>query len=146
MNDVVGWLLLYGHIVGAAVWTGSYTMLAFVIVPLTMKGANEAVGRVAVATVRAGTYAGTLVIGFGVVLIGRTNGYDHLFGSRWGALVLAAIGIAVVLFGVGDGALRPALVRLAAGGDGRGARGWSLAGLALTVTAIGLMSAAASIG
>lgn len=124
---------------------GSYAVLAFVLVPHLDRDTGDAAGRAAVATVRVGTYGGTLVIGFGVVLIGRTKGYDHLFGSLWGALVLGAIVIAVVLFGVGDGALRPALVRLASGGGGRSARRWSLAGLALTVLAIGLMSAAASV-
>ena len=53
---------------------------------------------------------------------------------------------AVVLFGIGDGALRPALVRLAAGGNGRAARRWSRVGLALTVLAIGLMTGATYVG
>ncbi len=146
MSEVVSWLVRYGHVLGAAVWTGGYAALALVIVPLMEKGANEAIGRLAVATVRVGTYAGTLVIGFGVVLIARTNGYDHLLGTAWGALVLASAATAVVLFGIGDGALRPALVRLAAGGDGRAARRWSLVGLALTVLAIGMMTGATSVG
>ncbi len=141
MSEVVSWLVRYGHVLGAAVWTGGYAALALVIVPLMERGANEAV-----ATVRVGTYAGTLVIGFGVVLIGRTNGYDHLLGTAWGTLVLASAATALVLFGIGDGALRPALARLAAGGDGRAARRWSLIGLALTVLTIGMMTGATSIG
>jgi len=146
MSEVLSWLVRYGHVLGAAVWTGGYAALALVIVPLLEKGAGEAVGRLAVATVRVGTYAGTLVIGFGVVLITRTNGYSHLLGTTWGALVLASAATALVLFGIGDGALRPALVRLAAGGDGRAARRWSLAGLALTALAIGLMTGATYVG
>ncbi len=146
MSEVVSWLVRYGHVLGAAVWTGGYATLALVIVPLLEKGANDTIGRLAVATVRVGTYAGTLVIGFGVVLIGRTNGYNHLLGTAWGTLVLASAATAVVLFGIGDGALRPALVRLAAGGDGRAARRWSLAGLALTVLAIGMMTGATYVG
>jgi len=146
MSEVVSWLVRYGHVLGAAVWTGGYAALALVIVPLMERGASEAVGRLAVAAVRVGTYAGTLVIGLGVVLIGRTNGYDHLLGTAWGTLVLASAVTAIVLFGVGDGALRPALVRLAAGGDGRAARRWSLVGLALTVLAIGMMTGATSVG
>jgi len=146
MGEVISWLIRYGHVVGAAVWTGGYAALALVIVPLLEKGANEDIGRLAVATVRIGTYAGTLVIGFGVVLIARTNGYDHLLGTAWGTLVLASAATALVLFGIGDGALRPALVRLAAGGDGRAARRWSRVGLALTVLAIGLMTGATYVG
>ncbi len=44
--------------------------------------------------------------------------------------------------GIGDGALRPALRRLAAGGDGGAARRWALIGLVLTVLAIGMMTRA----
>ncbi len=146
MSEVVSWLVRYGHVLGAAVWTGGYAALALVIVPLMERRANEAVGRLAVATVRVGTYAGTLVIGFGVVLIGRTNGYDHLLGTAWGTLVLTSAATALVLFGIGDGALRPALARLAAGGDGRAARRWSLIGFALTVLTIGMMTGATSVG
>jgi len=146
MGEVISWLIRYGHVLGAAVWTGGYAALAFVIVPLMEKGASADIGRLAIATVRVGTYAGTLVIGFGVVLIVRTNGYGHLFGTAWGALVLASAATAVVLFGIGDSALRPALARLTVGGDGRAARRWSLIGLALTVLAIGMMTGATYVG
>jgi len=145
MTEVIGWLVRYGHVLGAAVWTGGYALLALVIVPALEKEPNATLGRLAITTVRVGTYAGTLVIGLGVVLIGRTNGYDHLLRTQWGGLVMASAITAVALFGVGDGALRPALVRLAAGGDARAARRWSLVGLALTVLAIGLMTGAASV-
>jgi len=146
MNDVLSWLVRYGHVVGAALWTGGYALLALVIVPALKQDPSPALGRLAVATVRVGTYAGTLVIGFGVVLIGRTNGYDHLLGTAWGTLVLASAATALVLFGIGDGVLRPALVRLAAGGDGRAASRWAVVGLALTVLAIGLMTGATYVG
>ena len=146
MNEVISWLVRYGHVLGAAVWTGGYAALALVIVPLMEKSPSETIGRLAVTTVRVGTYAGTLVIGFGVVLIARTNGYSHLLGTAWGTLVLASAVTAVVLFGIGDGALRPALLRLAAGGDGRAARRWSLTGLVLTVLAIGMMTGATYVG
>jgi len=145
MTEVIGWLVRYGHVLGAAVWTGGYALLALVIVPALEKEPSATLGRLAITTVRVGTYAGTLVIGLGVVLIGRTNGYDHLLRTEWGGLVMASAITAVILFGVGDGALRPALVRLAAGGDARAARRWSLVGLALTVLAIGLMTGAASV-
>lgn len=56
--------------------------------------------------------------------------------------MLGAIVIAVALLGIGDGALRPAIKRLPTGGDARKALLWARAGFALTVIAVGLMTAA----
>lgn len=142
MTGVLTWLVRYGHVLSAAVWVGSYTLLALVIVPMLEKGANEVLGALAVATVRAGTYAGTLTIGFGIVLVTRTRGFDSLFGSEWGRLVLACFVAAIALLGIGDGALRPALNRLACGEGARAARRWALIGLAVTVLAVGMMTRA----
>lgn len=142
MTSVITWLVRYGHVLGAALWLGSYALLALALVPAMERGAGETLGDLAVAVVRIGTYAGTFTIGFGGVLIARTRGYAHLFGSEWGSLVLACFIIAIALLGIGDGALRPALLRLAAGSGGRDARRWAYAGFALTVLAIGLMTRA----
>lgn len=146
MSDVATWLVRYGHVLGAAVWTGGYALLALVIVPVLEKGPSDALYRLAVAAVRVGTYAGTLVIGFGVVLITRTDGFSHLLGTAWGALVLTSSAMAVALLGIGDGALRPALRRLAETGDGAAARRWAIVGLTLTVLAIGMMTGAVYAG
>jgi hypothetical protein len=94
--------------------------------------------------IRALTSAGVLTIAFGLLLVTHTRGYDHLLGTRWGALILTALVIAIALLGIGDGVLRPALRRLA-GGDaaaGAAARRWALIGFALTMSAIGVMTGA----
>lgn len=142
MTDAVTWLVRYGHVLGGAVWVGGYALLALVIVPLMEQGANATLGRLAVTAVRVLTYAGTLTVGFGLALITRTRGFASLFTGAWGVLVLASLVTAIALLGIGDGALRPALRRLAATGDGATARRWALAGFALTVLAIGLMTGA----
>ena len=142
MSDVVTWLVRYGHVLGGAAWLGGYAVLALAIVPLLEQGPNETLGRLAVTVVRILTYAGTLTIFFGIFLITRTRGFANLFGGEWGGIVIASFVTAVALLGIGDGALRPALRRLAAGGDGAAARRWALAGFALTVLAIGMMTRA----
>ncbi|MDP9373266.1 MAG: hypothetical protein M3Q65_12600 [Chloroflexota bacterium] len=138
----VTWLIRYGHVLGGATWVGGYALLALVIVPLLEREPSAALGRLAIAAVRVLTYAGTLTIGFGLALITRTRGFANLLGGEWGALVLASAATAVALLGIGDGALRPALRRLTAGGDAAGARRWAIVGLALTVLAIGMMTRA----
>ncbi len=146
MTDTVTWLVRYGHVLGAAVWVGGYALLALVIVPLMGQGANATLGRLTVTAVRVLTYAGTITIGFGLVLITRTRRFASLFTGAWGGLVIASIVTAIALLGIGDGALRPALRRLAVTGDGAAARRWALAGFALTVLAIGLMTGAVYAG
>ena len=142
MCDIVTLLVRYGHVLCGAVWLGGYAVLALAIVPLLEKGPNETLGRLAVTVVRLLTYAGTLTIFFGILLITRTRGFANLFGGEWGGIVIASFVTAVALLGIGDGALRPALRRLAAWGDGAAARRWALAGFALTMLAIGMMTRA----
>ena len=88
------------------------------------------------------TCAGTLTIGFGLALVTRTRGFAGSLGGEWGALVIASSATAIALLGIGDGALRPALRRLAEGDGGAAARRWALAGLALTALAVGMMTRA----
>jgi uncharacterized membrane protein len=83
MTMFISWLIRYGHILGAAMWVGGYALLAFFIIPLLEKGLNETLMRLAITTVRVLTYTGTLTMGFGLVLITRTNGFANLFGSAW---------------------------------------------------------------
>lgn len=142
MSNVITWLVRWGHIVGAAVWVGGYALIALAIVPALSRGASDALRDLAITAVRVGTYAGTLTIGFGIVLITRTRGFASLFGSEWGALVLLCFVSAIALLGIGDGVLRPALNRLATGGDGRDARRWAFIGFGLTVLTIGMMTRA----
>ena len=88
------------------------------------------------------TYAGTATIIFGLLLIMRTRGFSSLWGGEWGGIVLTSLAIAVVLLGIGDGALRPALRRLADTGDPGPARRWALVAFVLTVIAVALMTRA----
>lgn len=142
MMTLITWLVRYGHVLSAALWFSGYAFLALILVPAMEQGAGETLHDLAVVVVRVGTYAGTITIGFGIVLITRTRGFGRLVGGEWGGLVLACITMAIALLGIGDGALRPALKRLAAGRGGRDARRWTYIGLALTVAAIGMMTRA----
>ena len=139
------WLIRYGHVVFAAAWVGGYAVLAFMIVPLLENGASEKLTQLAINTVRLLTYTGTLTIGFGVVLITRTRGFGNFFGSAWGGLVMTAFIIAIVLLGIGDGALRPAIKRLAKA-EQAPARLWAPIGFILTVIAVGVMTGATYVG
>ena len=142
---IVSWLIRYGHVLGAAMWVGGYAFLAFVIIPLLGKEPGETLTRLAITVVRLLTYTGTLTMGFGIVLITRTNGFAHFFGSAWGSLILAGFVIALVLLGIGDGALRPAILRISQTGDGP-ARRWAITGFVLTVLAVGVMTGATFVG
>ncbi len=92
--------------------------------------------------VRLATYAGTLTIAFGLVLITRTRGTISLGRGEWGGIVISCFVIAIALLGIGDGALRPAINQLAAGENGGNARRFAVIGFVLTVVAVGLMTRA----
>lgn len=145
MMMFISWLIRYGHVLGAAIWVGGYALLAFVIAPLLGNGANEILVRLAVTTVRVLTYTGTLTMGFGIVLITRTNGFANLFGSAWGSLIITGFVIAMALLGIGDGALRPAILRSSKIGNAS-ARRWAIIGFVLTVLAVGVMTGATFVG
>jgi hypothetical protein len=72
----------------------------------------------------------------------RTRGFGNLFKGEWGGIVCVSFLTAIVLLGIGDGTLRPALRRVAEGSDGRAARRWAIIGFALTVVAIRMMTRA----
>lgn len=145
MTMFISWLIRFGHIVGAAMWVGGYALLAFFIIPLLGKGQNETLTRLAVTTVRFLTYAGTFTMGFGLVLIPRTNGFANLFRSAWGSLIITGFVIAVVLLGIGDSALRPAIRQISKRGVAP-ARRWAIAGFVLTILAVGVMTGATFVG
>ncbi len=84
-------------------------------------------------------------MGFGIVLITRTNGFAHLFGSAWGSLIITGFVIAIALLGIGDGALRPAILRISKTGNAP-ARNFAIAGFALSVLAVGVMTGATFVG
>ncbi|MBC8075652.1 MAG: hypothetical protein H7Y32_06205 [Chloroflexales bacterium] len=136
------WLVRYGHVLSGAVWVGGYALLALVVVPLLVRAPSEALGHVAINAVRVLTYAGMATIFFGILLISRTRGFASVLRGEWGAIIIACVLIAIALLGIGDGALRPALRRLVAGGDGTVARRYAVIGFLLTVLAVGLMTRA----
>jgi hypothetical protein len=84
-------------------------------------------------------------MGFGLVLITRTNGFANLFGSAWESFIITGIVIAMVFLGIGDGALRPAILRISKMGDAP-ARRWAIIGFVLTVLAVGVMTGATFVG
>lgn len=140
--EAITWLIRFGHVLGGAVWVGGYALIALVIAPLLERERSATLGGLAIAAVRILTYAGTLTIGFGLVLITRTRGLGNLFGGEWGALIILSFIAAVALLGIGDGALRPALRRLAEGEAGGKARRWAIIGFAITILTIGMMTRA----
>ena len=79
------------------------------------------------------------------MLITRTNGFANLFGSVWGGFIITAFIIAIVLLGIGDGALRPAILKIKKTG-GTSARRWAIIGFVLTVVAVGVMTGATFVG
>ncbi|GHO78661.1 hypothetical protein KSD_64320 [Ktedonobacter sp. SOSP1-85] len=145
MTTIVSWLIRYGHVLSAAIWVGGYALLAFFIIPLLGKEPNETLKQLALTTARVLTYTGTLTMGFGLILITRTRGFANLFGSAWGSLIIAGFVIAIILLGIGDGALRPAIQLINKTGNVP-ARRWALAGFILTVLAVGVMTGATFVG
>ena len=141
--ETITWLIRFGHVLGGAVWVDGYALIALIIVPLLERERGATIGGLAIAAVRVLTYAGTLTIGFGLALITRTRGFANLFGGEWGALIILSAVAAVALLGIGDGALRPALRRLAAGAEGGGrVRRFALLGFAITILTIAMMTRA----
>jgi putative copper export protein len=144
MDAMLTWLLRWLHVLGAAVWVGGYVILAFVVVPTLTRESHEAIRQLALVTVRLLSFAGTLTILAGALLVTRSRGYDALFRGEWGGIVISAIVLAVALMALGDSGLRPALRRLRPGDPASVvvARRWALAGLTLTVLALMLMTRA----
>jgi putative copper export protein len=119
MENTITWLVRFGHVATAAVWCGGFACLAFILVPLQARERQAAIGRGAIGLIRILTYSGTATLFFGILLVTRTRGFGQLFAGEWGGIICVSFLTAIVLLGIGDGALRPALRRLAAGGDAR---------------------------
>lgn len=140
---VISWLIRYGHVAFAALWVGGYAMLALLGIP-SLAESPQSEKRI-IALIRLLTYVGVLVLGFGIALITRTNGFNGLIGSAWGGCILAGIAIAITLLGIGDGVLRPAILQRSPSGLLRAQR-WAVVGFALTLIAVGLMTGATFLG
>lgn len=142
VEAVVTWLVRYAHVLAAACWAGGYVLLALVLVPAVRRHPSQSLVQVMIGLVRVLTYVGAATIVFGLVLVARTRGFGSLLHGEWGAIVLLGLLIAVGLMGIGDGALRPGLRRLAATGDGTAAGRWAAVSALLSVAAVGLMTRA----
>lgn len=135
------WLLRYGHVVSAAIWLGGYTLLALVLLPRLTRQPNEQSQSVLIAVVRLLTYAGTATILFGTFLITRTRGFNTILrGGEWSGIVVSCLVIAIILLGIGDGVLRPALKQPANAETLRRAQRWAWLGFGLSILAAGLMT------
>lgn len=127
------------HVAGAATWFGGYLLLTAVVLPALVRNSeSDGLRDVAVLIVRTLTYAGAVTFGFGIVLIYETRGLGGL-ASMWGLLVGLSALIALVLFVLGDGLARRALL-IATPDALRRAHLLSTLGLALTLVALGLMT------
>ena len=143
MTLTVTWLVRYGHVLAGGLWLGGYALLAFVMIPLLARHRGEVLQNLTITTVRVLTYAGTATLAFGLLLITRTRGVQGIMAfGEWGVIIITCIIIAVTLLGLGDGALRPAVLRVNQTGDAKPARRFALIGLSLSVLAIGLMTRA----
>jgi uncharacterized membrane protein len=143
MSSIITWLVRYGHVLGGGIWLGGYALLALAILPRLEKDANKEWIAAAIVAVRVLTYAGTVTMLFGLLLITRTRGYATILrGGEWSGIIITCFVIAVILQGVGDSMLRPALKQFAATGNLRRARRAAWIGFALTILAIGLMTRA----
>jgi hypothetical protein len=143
MDSIITWLARSLHVAGAAVWIGSYAVLVVAIVPaLAGAWSSDTVRRLTLATLRLASGAGTLTIVAGLVLIARSRGYESLVtGGEWGLNIISGAVLAVVLMGLGDGALRPALRSTDAAMPPR-LRRLAVTGLVLSLLALAIMTRA----
>jgi putative copper export protein len=144
MDLIVNWLVRALHLLGAAVWLGGYAVIGLIVAPALARERSEPLLRVALALVRLNSFAGTLTILAGLVLIARTRGFGLLLGGEWGGIVISAAVLAVALMALGDSGLRPALRRLGEGQPSAAvaARRWALGGFTIAVLVLALMARA----
>ncbi|RIK47345.1 MAG: hypothetical protein DCC58_00080 [Chloroflexi bacterium] len=142
MVALLDWLIRYGHVASAAVWTGGYALLAVLLYPLLRREDRQVIARIAEPIARMLSYAGTATFAFGLLLIWRTRGYGNLLSGEWGMLVLGSVALGTFVLGLNDSALRPRLRRMANGGTGNAAQRLTLVALAALLVAIGCMTRA----
>jgi putative copper export protein len=142
MDLIILWLFRAGHVLAATTWVGGYTLFTFVLVPLLAREASIGLLKAGVTTIRVMTYSGIATIFFGLLLVTRTRGFTSINGGEWGLIVLTCIVIAIILLGIGDGALRPQLRRLAQGKSAPRLQQIAVIGFTLSALAIMLMTRA----
>ena len=144
MNVFLTWLIRFVHVVFAASWVGGYAIIVLVIVPLLRKKPQPDLITLTQKVIRVLTYTGLFTIIAGTLLIARTRGYEALFHGEWGSNIITGLVIALVLMGIGDSALRPALRRLTEPDSqaGRRLQLWVIIGLVLGLIAVASMTRA----
>jgi putative copper export protein len=144
VDSLITWAVRAIHVAGAALWVGGFAVMLLAIVPYLARERNEAVRGIALATARVISIAGAVTVIAGLVMISRSRGYGFLLVGEWGGIVISSIVIAVLMGFVGDAGLRPAIRRLTPESPEGVAtvRRWALAGLALGVVAVLLMTRA----
>ncbi|GLV60809.1 hypothetical protein KDH_76280 [Dictyobacter sp. S3.2.2.5] len=138
------WLVRFVHVTCAVAWIGGYAMIVLVIMPFLRRWPDEHLIRMTMRLLRTMSYTGTVALVAGAILIALTRGYGAILRGEWGALVIVGAVVAVILLGVGDSALRPALRRLKEP-DSKEARRmqlWATIGLVLGLIAIAAMTRA----
>lgn len=137
----VTWLVRYGHVLSGGIWGGGLALLTMILLPALQRQATELLVGITLAVVRLLSYAGSATILFGLLLITRTRGFTTVFsGGEWSGIVISCLVIAIMLLGIGDGVLRPALKATDKAGSLRRAQRWTWLALLLSILAIGLMT------
>jgi putative copper export protein len=144
MDAILTWLVRTIHILGAACWLGGYAVMLLVIVPALAREHSETIRRIALTTARVLSISGAVTVLAGLALIWRTRGYGFLFGGEWGGIVVSSFVLAIVMGGIGDALLRPAIRRLDLEQPATLApvRRWTWAGLLVGVLILLLMTRA----
>lgn len=144
VDSLITWAVRAVHVSAAAVWVGGFAVMLLAIVPYLARERNESVRAIGLATARILSIAGAVTVIAGLVLISRSRGYGFLFVGEWGGIVTSSIVLAIIMGAIGDAGLRPAIRRLDPDLPGGVAaiRRWSLAGLALGIVAVLLMTRA----
>ena len=130
MDDLIRIIVQWLHVLSGVMWIGAgfYTVLvqlpALASMPMPARGpALLALGPRQVSyLLRAGEL--TLATGaVNLILSGRARQLEDPFGSRWALVMSVGIVLAIVLYGIGRGLMKPLVGRLlavapkAAGGD-----------------------------
>lgn len=143
-DALIAWAVRAVHVSAAAIWVGGFAVMLLAIVPHLARERNEPVRAIALTTARVISIAGAVTVIAGLLLIWRTRGYGFLFSGEWGGIVVSSIVLALIMGGVGDAGLRPAIRRLDPDAPGTAAavRRWAMVGLIAGMLAVLLMTRA----
>jgi putative copper export protein len=136
----ITWFVRFLHVLAGATWVGGFAMLALLLVPALKRDDPRRVAVLVLPVVRFLTVAGVATLIFGLLLIDRTRGFGRVGRGEWGQIMVLSVVIWLVMMSISDNALRPRLRRIAETGEVCTVQRWALAGLALGIVMIGLMT------